>query len=117
VVELIAACLTGVEGVFEPELIVYKTTFWLLDPALRTRMLAMEQSYWRSTWYQRAIGPEWVYDVHSWQQIQIGSAKDDVRTAFRDLPTRARQLVDRSVTIHRCLSARPAWIRLLLSDF
>jgi sugar phosphate isomerase/epimerase len=42
--------------------------------------------------------PEWVHDVHSWQQIQIGSAEDDLRTAFNDLPARARQLADHGVT-------------------
>ena len=53
---------------------------------------------WRETWYQQAASPEWLHDVHSWQQIQIGSTEDDLRTQFNDLPTRARQLADHGVT-------------------
>ena len=53
---------------------------------------------WRATWYQEAASPEWVHEVHSWQQIQIGSTEDDLRTVFRDLPARARQLADHGVT-------------------
>jgi Domain of unknown function (DUF6259) len=53
---------------------------------------------WRITWYQQAASPDWLHDVHSWQQIQIGSTEDDLRTAFTDLPTRARQLADHGVT-------------------
>ncbi len=53
---------------------------------------------WRATWYHPAAAPEWVHDVHSWQQIQIGSAEDDLRTSFSDLPERARQLADHGVT-------------------
>ena len=52
---------------------------------------------WRATWYRRAPGPDWIHEVHSWQQIQIGSAEDDLRTPFRDLPNRARQLADNGV--------------------
>jgi Domain of unknown function (DUF6259) len=53
---------------------------------------------WRATWYHRPAGPDWVHEVHSWQQIQIGSAEDDLRTPFSDLPNRARQLADHGVT-------------------
>ncbi len=53
---------------------------------------------WRTTWYQQAASPGWLYEVHSWQQIQIGSTEDDLRTSFADLPTRARQLADHGVT-------------------
>jgi hypothetical protein len=53
---------------------------------------------WRATWHQPAAAPEWVHEVHSWQQIQIGSTEDDLRTAFSDLPERARQLADHGVT-------------------
>jgi hypothetical protein len=53
---------------------------------------------WRATWYRVATAPEWVHQVHSWQQIQIGSTEDDLRTAFSDLPERARQLADHGVT-------------------
>ncbi|MBV8142924.1 MAG: hypothetical protein JOZ60_12875, partial [Verrucomicrobia bacterium] len=53
---------------------------------------------WKSTWSREAVIPEWIHEVHSWQQIQIGSAEDDLRTSFRDLPARARQLADHGVT-------------------
>jgi Domain of unknown function (DUF6259) len=53
---------------------------------------------WRATWYQPAMAPTWVHDVHSWQQIQIGSTEDDLRTRFTDLPKRARYLAERGVT-------------------
>jgi hypothetical protein len=46
---------------------------------------------WRSTWFHRPIAPTWVQSVHSWQQIQINSAEDDLRTPYRDLPKRAEQ--------------------------
>ena len=42
--ELIAACQIGGDAVLESELIAYKVIFWLPDPALRTRILAIEQS-------------------------------------------------------------------------
>ncbi|MBV9671677.1 MAG: hypothetical protein JO076_02480 [Verrucomicrobia bacterium] len=53
---------------------------------------------WRQTWYRRPECPGWLNEVHSWQQIQIGSAEDDVRTKFVDLTNRARQLSDHGVT-------------------
>jgi hypothetical protein len=53
---------------------------------------------WRATWYQQAPSPDWLHDVHSWQQIQIGSTEDDLRTLFSDLPARARQLAEHGVT-------------------
>jgi hypothetical protein len=53
---------------------------------------------WKATWYQQAPSPEWLHQVHSWQQIQIGSTEDDLRTSFSDLPTRAQQLADHGVT-------------------
>ena len=38
---------------------------------------------WRATWYQQAASPEWLHEVHSWQQIQIGSTEDDLRTVVQ----------------------------------
>jgi hypothetical protein len=52
---------------------------------------------WRATWYKEAPSPEWVHEVHSWQQIQIGSTEDDLRTSFRDLPKRASQLAKHGI--------------------
>ena len=52
---------------------------------------------WRATWYQRASEPDWINNVHSWQQIQIGSPEDDLRIPFNELPDRARQLAENGV--------------------
>ncbi len=46
---------------------------------------------WRATWYHRPVAPAWTLGVHSWQQIQINSAEDDLRTSYRDLPKRAEE--------------------------
>ena len=46
---------------------------------------------WRSTWFHRPITPAWAEGVNSWQQLQIGSAEDDLRTQYRDLPQRAKE--------------------------
>ncbi len=53
---------------------------------------------WRATWYQPAPAPAWLHPVHSWQQIQIGSSEDDLRTRFVDLPARAEALAAHGVT-------------------
>jgi Domain of unknown function (DUF6259) len=52
---------------------------------------------WRSTWFRRPASPKWTHSVHSWQQIQINSAEDDLRTPFRALPQRAQQLARHGV--------------------
>ena len=41
---------------------------------------------WKTTWFREPPSPAWVRDVHSWQQIQINSSEDDLRTPYRDLP-------------------------------
>ena len=46
---------------------------------------------WRATWFHRPITPPWAEGVNSWQQIQINSAEDDLRTPYRDLPQRAKE--------------------------
>ncbi len=46
---------------------------------------------WRETWFHRPVTPAWAEAVNSWQQIQINSAEDDLRTPYRDLPRRAAQ--------------------------
>jgi uncharacterized protein DUF6259 len=46
---------------------------------------------WHDTWFRRPITPDWAQGVHSWQQIQINSAEDDLRTPYRDLPKRAQE--------------------------
>ena len=44
---------------------------------------------WRSTWFTPPPAPAWTKEVHSWQQIQINSPEDDLRTLFQELPDRA----------------------------
>ncbi len=46
---------------------------------------------WRATWFHRPVAPQWVTDINAWQQIQINSAEDDLRTRYLDLPRRAAQ--------------------------
>jgi Domain of unknown function (DUF6259) len=46
---------------------------------------------WWDSWYKRPPSPEWLDEPHSWQQIQLNSSEDDLRTAYRDLPMRVAQ--------------------------
>jgi hypothetical protein len=53
---------------------------------------------WRATWFTRPIEPAWAKGVHSWQQIQINSAEDDLRTPYRDLPKRAEEAAKNGIS-------------------
>ncbi|MGA9062588.1 MAG: DUF6259 domain-containing protein [Terracidiphilus sp.] len=44
---------------------------------------------WRSSWAKAPTMPQWVKDVHSWQQIQINSSEDRLEFPYRDLTQRA----------------------------
>jgi hypothetical protein len=46
---------------------------------------------WHATWFHRPVTPAWAEGVNSWQQIQINSAEDDLRTPYRELPQRAKE--------------------------
>ncbi|HTJ29284.1 MAG TPA: DUF6259 domain-containing protein [Acidobacteriaceae bacterium] len=46
---------------------------------------------WKATWFHEPPSPAWVHDVNAWQQLQIDSSEDDLRTPFRDLPRRAQE--------------------------
>lgn len=46
---------------------------------------------WFFSWYKRPIQPKWMSQPHSWQQIQINSSEEDLRTTYRELPRRALQ--------------------------
>ena len=46
---------------------------------------------WHAMWFQRPVTPSWAEKVNSWQQLQINSAEDDLRTPYRDLPQRAME--------------------------
>lgn len=53
---------------------------------------------WHHAWFHRPIAPLWTLGVHSWQQIQINSAEDDLRTHYRDLPKRAEQAAQNGIS-------------------
>jgi len=40
---------------------------------------------WRNTWFGKPHIPEWVRQVHSWQQLQIDGAEQDYSISYRDL--------------------------------
>ena len=40
---------------------------------------------WRATWYKPPKTPQWVQDVHAWQQIQINSSEDRLTFPYKDL--------------------------------
>jgi hypothetical protein len=52
---------------------------------------------WKATWFKRSPMPAWINDVNSWQQLQINSSEDDLRTPYRDLPRRAEQAAKNGV--------------------
>ncbi len=56
-----------------------------------------EYKRWRTTWFRPLAMPEWATKVHSWQQLQINSSEDDLRTRYVDLPKRAQQARDHGV--------------------
>jgi hypothetical protein len=44
---------------------------------------------WRRTWFKPAAMPQWLRQVHSWQQIQINSAEDRLEFPYKDLTQKA----------------------------
>jgi hypothetical protein len=40
---------------------------------------------WRASWFKSGHLPDWVGDVHSWQQLQIDGAEEDFSIAYKDL--------------------------------
>jgi len=46
---------------------------------------------WFEGWYERPSQPEWLGSPHIWQQLQIASSEDDIRTRYVDLPARVAQ--------------------------
>ena len=53
---------------------------------------------WREQVFQPVRNPGWLDEVHAWQQLQIGSSEDDLRTRFVDLPTRVASLPENQVS-------------------
>ena len=41
---------------------------------------------WRAQWHRTKKSPDWVQDVHAWQQIQINSAEDRLAFDYKSLP-------------------------------
>lgn len=52
---------------------------------------------WRATWYRPAYIPEWVKDVHSWQQLQINSPVQDYRVPYEKLIEYGRECAENGV--------------------
>jgi hypothetical protein len=52
---------------------------------------------WKATWFTTPAAPAWVQDVNAWQQIQINSPEDDLRTRYSDLPRRAEEAAKNGV--------------------
>ena len=53
---------------------------------------------WKATWFKTPVSPPWVADVNSWQQLQINSSEDDLRTTYRDLPRRAAEAAKNGIS-------------------
>ena len=52
---------------------------------------------WRKTWFKPARVPAWALDVHSWLQLQINGAEDDLRVPFTKLAEYGRECADNGV--------------------
>lgn len=48
---------------------------------------------WRTSWYQPAVVPGWVNEVHSWYQLQLNSPEEEFRIRYADLPGYADECV------------------------
>ncbi|HEV2484913.1 MAG TPA: DUF6259 domain-containing protein [Terracidiphilus sp.] len=53
---------------------------------------------WLTTWYHPLPMPDWATEIHSWQQLQINSAEDDLRTRYVDLPRRVAEDAKNGIT-------------------
>jgi hypothetical protein len=53
---------------------------------------------WLKTWFHPLPMPAWVDDVHAWQQLQINSSEDDLRTRYVDLPKRVAEDAKHGIT-------------------
>lgn len=40
---------------------------------------------WRSRWFRHPRKPEWLREVHAWQQIHLNNPEDDIRYRYADL--------------------------------
>lgn len=53
---------------------------------------------WLETWFHPEPMPAWVQDVNAWQQLQINSSEDDLRTRYVDLPRRVADDAKHGIT-------------------
>jgi hypothetical protein len=54
---------------------------------------------WLATWYHPLPMPAWAEGIHSWQQLQINSSEDDLRTRYADLPKRVAEDSKNGITV------------------
>jgi hypothetical protein len=54
---------------------------------------------WLTTWFHPLPMPAWAEDIHAWQQLQINSSEDDLRTKYVDLPARVADDVKHGITV------------------
>lgn len=53
---------------------------------------------WLATWFHPEPMPAWAQDIHAWQQLQINSSEDDLRTRYVDLPRRVADDAKHGIT-------------------
>lgn len=53
---------------------------------------------WLKTWYRPMPAPSWANGVQAWQQLQINSSEDDLRTRYIDIPRRVAQDAAHGIT-------------------
>lgn len=54
---------------------------------------------WLATWYRPLPMPAWADDIYAWQQLQINSSEDDLRTRYVDLPRRVAEDAKHGITV------------------
>lgn len=54
---------------------------------------------WFESWFKRGTQPEWMNHPHTWSQIQINGAEDDLRTKYKDLPRRAQDCAKNGIKV------------------
>jgi hypothetical protein len=54
---------------------------------------------WLATWYHPLPMPAWAQDMDAWQQMQINSSEDDLRTRYVDLPARVADDAKHGITV------------------
>jgi Domain of unknown function (DUF6259) len=52
---------------------------------------------WRATWFKPPHIPDWIKDVNSWQQLQIGSPEQDWRVPYTNLLEYGEECADNGV--------------------